>query len=150
MAETENTRRRLQKERDEAGKYAISGFAKEILNVADNLSRALESIPEGALEDDEALKALADGVQLTSDDLAAMMERQGIRKVDPLGEKFDHNLHQAMMQVEGSGQPAGTVAQFLAPGYTIHDRLLRPAMVGVAKGDSEGQGEAGQKVDTTA
>lgn len=149
LAETENTRRRLQRERDDAHKYAVSGFARDMLSVADNLRRALDAIPAEAIREDEALKALADGVKLTEDELRAAFKRHGIEKIDPQGEKFDHNLHQAMLQVENSGQPAGTVAQVLAPGYTLHGRLLRAAMVGVAKGSDADEGSQ-PKLDTTA
>lgn len=149
LAETENTRRRLQRERDDAHKYAVSGFARDMLSVADNLRRALDAIPAEAIREDEALKALADGVKLTEDELRAAFKRHGIEKIDPQGEKFDHNFHQAMLQVENSGHPAGTVAQVLAPGYTLHGRLLRPAMVGVAKG-GDAEGGSQPKLDTTA
>ncbi|MDJ0949961.1 MAG: nucleotide exchange factor GrpE [Alphaproteobacteria bacterium] len=151
MAETENTRRRLTKDRDDAFKYGASNLARDLLNVADNLRRALEAIPEDALAEDEALKALADGVKLTEDELLKAFERHGIQKIDPYGEKFDHNHHQAMMQLENTGKPAGTVAQVLAPGYVLHDRLLRPAMVGVAKGEpNDDKAEDESRVDTTA
>ncbi len=151
MAETENTRRRLTKERDDSARFGASSFAKDMLGVADNLRRALEAMPEGAFEDDAPLKALADGLKLTEDELLKAFERHGIVKIDPYGEKFDHNLHQAMMQLENTGKPAGTVAQVLAPGYVMHDRLLRPAMVGVAKGEpSDKEADKDSRVDTTA
>lgn len=151
MAETENTRRRLTKERDDSARFGASSFAKDMLSVADNLHRALEAMPEGALEDDAPLKALADGLKLTEDELLKAFERHGIVKIDPYGEKFDHNLHQAMLQLENTGKPAGTVAQVLAPGYVMHDRLLRPAMVGVAKGEAaDKEADKDSRVDTTA
>jgi len=148
LAETENTRRRLQRERDDAHKYAVSGFAKDMLSVADNLGRALDTIPADAIREDEALKALADGVKLTEEELRAAFKRNGIEKIDPQGEKYDHNFHQAMLQIENSGHPAGTVAQVLAPGYILHGRLLRAAMAGVAKGDDADEGSR-PKLDTT-
>jgi len=140
MAETENVRRRLQRDRDDALKYAASGFAKELLPVADNLRRALEAIPKNAIETDEALRTLATGVEMTERLLLAALDRHQIRRIEALGQKFDSNLHQAMFEVPGSGQPAGTVVQVMEPGYTIHDRLLRPALVGVAKAEPAGGG----------
>lgn len=132
VAETENVRRRAQKDADDARKYAITGFARDLLSVADNLGRALDALPEGA-EGDPAFGSLVQGVQITGRELAAVLERHGVREVRPHGEKFDHNLHQAMFEVEDAGQPHGTVNQVLQVGYTIGDRLLRPAMVGVTK-----------------
>lgn len=153
LAEAENVRRRAQRDREDAAKYGISNFARDMLQVADNLNRALEHIPAEALAQDEALKSLYDGVLATERQMEAAFERQGIRKISPLGEKFDSNLHQAMFEVPGTGQPNGTVVQVLQDGYVIHDRLLRPAMVGVAKGDNaKPQGGAagdGHQVDTT-
>ncbi len=135
LAETENVRRRVQRDRDDAVKYAASGFAKELLPVADNLRRALDAIPKDALETDEALRTLATGVEMTERLLLAAFERHQIKRIEALGQKFDSNLHQAMFEVPGSGQPAGTVVQVMEAGYTIHDRLLRPALVGVAKAE---------------
>ncbi len=151
LAEMENVRRRTQRERDEATKFAVAGFARELLPVADNLRRALDAIPAAALEADESLRTLAAGVELTERQLAAVFERQNIRKIEPLGEKFDSHLHQAMFEVPGTGQPAGTIVQVLQAGYLLHDRLLRPAMVGVAKAEAAPPADAGQgRVDTVA
>jgi molecular chaperone GrpE len=133
LAETENVRRRVQRDRDESLKFATSGLAKDMLPVADNLRRALDAIPQEALENDEALRNLKTGVEMTERLLLAALERHQIKRIAPLGEKFDSNFHQAMFEVPGTGQPAGTVVQVLEAGYTIHDRLLRPALVGVAK-----------------
>jgi molecular chaperone GrpE len=133
LAESENMRKRSQREREEARKYAASSFAKDMLNVADNLRRALASGPTES-EWDEPTRNLLAGVEATERELLAALERHGIRRLDPLGERFDHNFHQAMFEAENTGQPAGTIVQVLQPGYTIHDRLLRPAMVAVAKG----------------
>lgn len=149
VAETENTRRRLTRERDETAKYAASAFAKEMLDVADNLHRALAAIPAEALAGDEALKSLHEGVSATERQLDAAFTRQHIKRIWPEGEKFDSNLHQAMFEVPGTPQPAGTVVQVLQAGYVMHDRLLRPALVGVAKGDPKPAGDAGH-VDTVA
>jgi molecular chaperone GrpE len=145
LAETENVRRRVQRDRDEALKFATTGLAKDLLPVADNLRRAVDAIPKDALENDEALRTLATGVEMTERLLLAALERHQIKRIDALGQKFDSNLHQAMFEVPGSGQPAGTVVQVLEAGYTIHDRLLRPALVGIAKADtapSAGNGPA--------
>jgi molecular chaperone GrpE len=133
MAEVENTRRRLERERDEARKYAASAFARDLLSAADNLRRALASMPEDQAAD-EATKSLLAGVAATERELLAAFEKHGIRRLDPKGERFDHNFHQAIFEAENTGKPAGTVVEVLQPGYIQHDRLLRPAMVGVAKG----------------
>lgn len=150
VAETENTRRRLTRERDETAKYAASTFAKEMLDVADNLHRALAAIPADALAKDEALKSLYDGVSATERQLDAAFTRQHIKRLWPEGEKFDSNLHQAMFEVPGTDKPNGTVVQVLQAGYVMHDRLLRPAMVGVAKGEPKPAGDAPDHVDTVA
>jgi molecular chaperone GrpE len=149
LAETENVRKRGAKEREDALKYGATGFAKDILAVADNLRRALEALPKDKLEQDETIKTFALGVELTEKELLAAFERHGIKRIDPQGQKFDPNLHQAMMQVPNSGQPEGTVVQVMQVGYVIHDRLLRPAMVGVAKAPDQ-QAPSGPQVDTTA
>jgi molecular chaperone GrpE len=150
VAETENTRRRLTRERDETAKYAASAFAKEMLDVADNLHRALAAIPAESIAKDEALKSLFDGVSATERQLAAAFTRQNIKRLWPEGEKFDSNLHQAMFEVPGTDQPSGTVVQVLQAGYVMHDRLLRPALVGVAKGEPKPAGDAPGHVDTVA
>jgi molecular chaperone GrpE len=136
LAETENTRRRAQREREDVAKYAMSGFAKDLLSTADNLRRALDSLPE-AMAADERTRNLLAGVAATERELLAAFERHGIRRIDPGGEPFDHNLHQAIYEAERTAEPPGTVIEVLQPGYRIHDRLLRPAMVGVAKKAAE-------------
>jgi molecular chaperone GrpE len=146
LAETENVRRRGQREREDAQKFAVSGFARDLLTVADNLRRALDSLPAGDIRD-ERTQSLLDGVAATERELLAVFERNGMRRVDPKGERFDHNFHQAIFEVENTGRPAGTVVEVLQPGYVLHDRLLRPAMVGVAKGEPR-SGEAGDRLDT--
>lgn len=169
LAETENLRRRAARDVEEAHKYAITGFARELLDVADNLSRALASIPPRAREEIDFVRTLADGVAMTEKALLASFERHQIAKFEPeIGAKFDHNRHQAMYEIETSEQEPGTIAQVLQPGYVIADRLLRPALVGVAKppagapaeaapGESEQGGDGsvvqftpGRRVDTTA
>ena len=148
LAEQENTRRRAQREVEENSKFAVSNFARDVLPVGDNLRRALEAIPAEARAADPALAKFAEGVELTERELVNILERYDIKRIDPVGQPFDHNLHQAMMQVENASLPPGTVVQVFQPGYTIHGRLLRPAMVTVAKGSSAGA--PGAKVDTTA
>jgi molecular chaperone GrpE len=133
LAETENVRRRAQREREDASKYAIAGFAKDLLSAADNLRRALESLPESEAKDERTHSLLA-GVAATERELLGVFERHGIKRIDPKGEVFDHNFHQAIFEAERSDQPSGSVVEVLQPGYVLHDRLLRPAMVGVAKG----------------
>lgn len=135
LAEAENTRRRAERDRQEAAKYGAVPLARDLLTVADNLRRALESVPE-TLREDEAGggRNLVEGVELIERELMAAFARHGISKVEPLGEPFDHALHQAMFELEDKDKPAGTVVQMLQPGYTLHDRLLRAAMVGVSKG----------------
>ena len=133
LAEAENTRRRADRERADTQKFAVSGFARDLLGVADNLRRALDSLPPAEAKDDKT-RGLLEGVAATERELLGAFERHGLRRIDPKGEKFDHNFHQAIFEAENSGQPAGTVVEVLQPGYVLHDRLLRPAMVGVAKG----------------
>ena len=133
LAETENVRRRAHREREDASKYAVAGFAKDLLSAADNLRRALESLPESEAKDERTRSLLA-GVAATERELLGVFERHGIKRIDPKGERFDHNFHQAIFEVERPDQPSGSVVEVLQPGYVLHDRLLRPAMVGVAKG----------------
>ena len=132
LAETENVRRRAQREREEALKYAVAAFAKELLSVADNLRRALDSLPDSEAKD-ERTRGLLAGVAATERELLSVFEQHGIRRIDPDGERFDHNLHQAIFEAERAGKAGGVIIEVLQPGYVLHDRLLRPAMVGVAK-----------------
>ena len=139
VAETENVRRRADKDKADASAYAVTNFARDMLNISDYLRRALDGMPEEVADD---LKSFIDGVEMTERELLNIFERHGIKKVNPeVGEKFDHKFHQAMFEVPTTEQAPGSVMQVVAPGYVIKDRLLRPAMVGVAKGDV-------QKVDT--
>jgi len=134
LAETENVRRRAERERTDATKYGVTQFARDLLDVADNLRRAIDSVPEAQVRDDATRNLLA-GVAATERAFLAAFERHGIKRLDPKGERFDHNFHQAIFEAENTGKPAGTVVEVLQPGYLLHDRLLRPAMVGVAKGE---------------
>jgi len=135
LAETENIRRRSEREREDTAKYAISGFAKSLLDAADNLRRAIDAVPAGAVEADAALKTLVDGVAATERQLLAAFERHGVTRIEPVGEAFDPNFHQAMFELPGTGKPAGTIVQVMQPGYVLQGRLLRPAMVGVARAE---------------
>jgi molecular chaperone GrpE len=143
LADAENARRRPRKDVEDARTYAISRFAQDLLGVADNLGRALASIPAERRDGDEAVKAIADGVEMTAREFEAVLARHGITRIDPLGEKFDYNYHQALFETADTDQPDGTVVHVLQTGYRIGDRLLREAMVGVAKGGA-GEGDAGE------
>jgi molecular chaperone GrpE len=134
VAETENVRRRLEKDKEETAKYAIGKFAKDILSVGDNFQRAIAAVPKDAVEADPALKTLLDGVVLAERDFRGALERHGIRTIDPVGETFNPHHHQAVMEQENADVPAGTVLQVFQVGYLIEDRCLRPAMVVVSKG----------------
>lgn len=134
VAETENVRRRLEKEKEETAKYAISKFAKDILSVGDNFQRAIAAVPKDAIETDPALKTLLEGVVLAERDYRGALERHGIKTIDPAGEPFNPHHHQAVMEQENADVPAGTVLQVFQVGYLIDDRCLRPAMVVVSKG----------------
>jgi molecular chaperone GrpE len=145
LAENENIVRRARKDREDAAKYAAANFARDVLSVADNLRRALDSMPQ-SLRDDEAGKTLVEGLELTERELLAALERHGIKRISPLGERFNHDLHEAMFEVPTNDAPPGTVVQVMEEGYVIHDRLLRAARVGIAKALPE----SGHTVDTTA
>ncbi|MBO0661197.1 nucleotide exchange factor GrpE [Jiella sp. CQZ9-1] len=134
-ADMENLRRRTEREIKDARTYAISGFAREMLSVADNLSRALDAVPEEHRADESSgLKALIEGVEMTEKGLLGSLEKQGVRKLEPEGQRFDPNFHQAMFEIPNTEVPNGTVLQVVQAGYAIGDRVLRPAMVGVSKG----------------
>ena len=134
LADLENTRRRATREVADTRKYAATGLAKELLNVPDNLRRALESVTEEMREGDASVKNLVLGIEMVEKEMLSAFERQAITRLYPLGEPFDHNFHQAMYEKEDTGYPAGTVAEVMQAGYVIYDRLLRPAMVAVSKG----------------
>src|SRR4030088_2152692 len=135
LAEMENLRRRTEREIADSRAYGISAFARDILAVADNMDRALGALDKELREKvDAGTKALLDGVELTERELLKVLEKHGVKKFEPLGEKFDPNLHQAMYEVPDPSRPVGTVAQVVQPGYMIGERMLRPALVGIAKG----------------
>lgn len=138
LADMENLRRRTEKEKADASLYGISKFARDILAVADNLSRALGSLPEEARENaNDAVKALIEGVELTERDMINQLERHNVKKISPKGEKFDPNFHQAMFEAPDPSVPNNTVIEVVQDGYVIGDRVLRPALVGVAKGGAK-------------
>ena len=133
VAEQENMRRRQAKELDDAHKFALTKFSRDLLSVADNLSRALASVPEGATPDAAALEGLLTGVKLTEKELQSAFDKHGLHKIDPTGEKFDPNFHEAMFEVPTNDAPAGQVMQVIEPGYVLNGRVVRPARVGVSK-----------------
>jgi molecular chaperone GrpE len=135
LADMENLRKRTEREVADARQYGVAAFARDIVSVADNFRRALEAVgPELRSGEDAAISALIEGVELTERDLLKALEKNGIRKIEPLGEKFDPNLHQAMYEVPDPSVPSGSVVQVVQPGYVIGERILRPALVAVAKG----------------
>ena len=135
LAEMENLRKRTQKEIADGRTYAIANFAREVLDIADSLQRALDAVPaDTKAAADPGLKALLEGVELTERSLLNTLEKNGVKKFDPSGEKFDPNFQQAMYEVPDASVPAGTVVQVVQAGYTIGERVLRPALVGVSKG----------------
>ena len=150
LADAENTRRRAEREKQDASQYAVTKFARDMLQIADNFARALAACPPAAREAaDPAVKAVLDGVEATERQLLASLERHGVRPIDTTDGKFDPNLHQAIAEVPGEGKPAGSIVNVVQSGYMIGDRLLRPAMVTVARrGDPAPQ--AGSGVDTRA
>lgn len=145
LADLDNVRKRADREREQTRKFGISNFAKDLVGAADNLRRALDSVPDEIDDADPAFKNVVVGIELTEKELLAAFEKHGIRKIDPLGEPFDYNFHQAMFEMEDSGKEAGTVVQVMQAGYAIEDRLLRPAMVGVAKAAAQPE-----HIDTSA
>lgn len=147
MAEVENTRRIAAREKTDASKYAITNFARDILRVADFLTMALQSVDEKARENDSNLNNLYVGIDMTMKELLNVFEGQGIKPVPAEGKPFDHNIHEAVQQVENADVPANTVLQVLRPGFSIQDRLLRAAQVVVSTGGpkagAEGASEEG-------
>lgn len=142
-AEMDNLRRRTEREVKDAKAYSVSGFARDMLAVSDNLRRALDAIPaEARANADQGLAALIEGVEMTERAMLSALERHGVRKIDAEGQKFDPNFHQAMFEIPNPDVPNNTVVQVVQAGFVIGDRVLRPAMVGVAKG--------GRKEPTTA
>lgn len=141
-AEIDNVRKRLEKEKEDTAKYAITKLARDMVNVSDNFQRAIGAVPPGAADQDSALKSLVEGVMMTEREFLNILERYGIRRIDPANEPFNPHMHQAVMEMERADVVAGTVVQVFQAGYTIEDRVLRPAMVAVAKGGPKAQAAA--------
>jgi molecular chaperone GrpE len=138
VAEGENIRKRAERDVADARAYGISSFARDVLGVADNLARTIEHVSaEARASADPSLKALLEGVELTERDLQMILQKNGVKPINPMGEKFDPHFHQAMFEVPDSGRPQGTVVQVIQAGYAIGERVLRPAMVGVARGGAK-------------
>ena len=149
MADTENMRRRSEREAANVRKYGHTPFARDLVGAIDNLARAVESAPENLETLDNTAKSLITGIQLSWTELQSVIEKHGIKRVEPLGEKFDYNLHQAMFEVPTHDQPSGVVLEVVQHGYVLHDRLLRPAMVGVSKaGEPTGAGNDQSEKDS--
>jgi len=138
LAEMENLRKRTEREVADARSYGISAFARDILGVADNMHRAMQALDDDLRSKaDEATKALLEGVELTERELMNALEKHGVKRLDPHHQKFDPNRHQAMFEVEDASVPSGTVVQVMQAGYTIGERVLRPALVAVSKGGAK-------------
>ena len=148
IAELENFRKRAEKDQSDALKYGIANFAKEIINIKDNIERAQSSISD-EVKTNEAVKSVVEGLDLIAQATVSTFEKIGIKKVESINQKFDHNLHQAMMEIEKDEMEPGTIVQEILPGYTLHDRLLRPAMVGVSKNTQENQDNKNKKNEET-
>jgi molecular chaperone GrpE len=136
-AEMDNLRKRTERDKEDTAKYAITKFAREVLGIGDNLQRAIAAVPAGAADSDPALKALVDGVSMTEREFLNVLERHNVKRIDPEGQPFNPHQHQAMTEIEKPEVPAGTVVQVFQPGYILEDRVLRPAMVVVAKGGAK-------------
>jgi molecular chaperone GrpE len=133
LADTENMRRRSEREAETARKYGHTQFARDLVGAIDNLARALTSAPEDKSSLDESVQSLLTGIELSWTEIQSAIEKHGVRQINPVGEKFDYNFHQAMFEVPTNDQPPGMVLEVVQHGYALHDRLLRPAMVGVSK-----------------
>lgn len=149
-AESENLRKRMEREKEDALKYGAAKFSKDVLTVADNLRRAIETLPKSEADASEPVRNLVVGIEATERELLSVFERHGITRIDPKGQRFDPNQHQAMFEVQDPNQPAGVVVQVIAAGYMQHGRLLRAAMVGVSKGGPAPEIQPGQSINTKA
>lgn len=145
-AEMDNIRKRAEREREETAKYAITKFARELATVADNFERAIQAVPAGAADENNALKSLVDGVSMTEREFINVLERNGVKRINPKGEMFNPHQHQAMMEMQNTEVPPGTILEVFQCGYVIEDRVVRPAMVVVAKGGPKN----GKPADTDA
>ena len=144
IAELENFRKRAEKDQSDALKYGVTNFAKEIINIKDNIERAQSSISD-EVKTNDAVKSVVEGLDLIAQATVSTFEKIGIKKVESINQKFDHNLHQAMLEIEKDDLEPGIIVQEILPGYTLHDRLLRPAMVGVSKKTQENQDNEDKK-----
>jgi molecular chaperone GrpE len=155
-AEMDNIRKRAEREKEDAAKYAITKLARDIVGVGDNFQRAIDAVPAGAAEQDATLKSFLEGVTMTERELLNVLDRHGIRRLQPINEPFNPHLHQAVTQVQRDDVPSGTIVAVFQAGYTIADRVLRPAMVGVAQaapkpnGGSDGPGSAAPPANENA
>ena len=149
-ADLDNMRKRVEREKEETAKYAITKFARDVVGVADNFERAIQSVPADAKKDNPALNALIDGVSLTEREFLNVLERHGVKRVAPQGEAFNPHHHQAVMETLNPDVAPGTVLQVFQPGYLIDDRVLRPAMVVVATGGAKAPKLSSQTPDTPA
>jgi len=150
-AEMDNLRRRTERDVKDAKAYSVAGFARDMLAVSDNLRRALDTIPDADRESAEAgIKALIEGVEMTERSMLSALERHGVRKIDAEGQKFDPNFHQAMFEIPNTAVANNTVVQVVQAGFTIGDRVLRPAMVGVAKGGPKAEAPAAAEPGTSS
>ena len=148
LADTENMRRRSEREAANVRKYGHTPFARDLVGAIDNLARVIDSAPDDLGQADETMKSLITGIQLSWTELQSVIEKHGIKRVEPLNEKFDYNLHQAMFEVPTNDQPSGVVLEVVQHGYVLHDRLLRPAMVGVSKAGDTGAPSDGEPQKT--
>ena len=139
LAETENMRRRSEREADTARKFGLTQFARDLVGAIDNLARALASAPEDKSSLDESVQSLLTGIELSWTEIQSAIEKHGVRQINPVGEKFDYNFHQAMFEMPTNDHPPGMVLEVVQHGYALHDRLLRPAMVGVSKAADEAE-----------
>ena len=145
LADTENMRRRSEREAETARKYGHTQFARDLVGAIDNLARALASAPEEKSSLDESVQSLLTGIELSWTEIQSAIEKHGVRQINPLGEKFDYNFHQAMFEVPTNDQPPGIVLEVVQHGYALHDRLLRPAMVGVSKAANDADTASAEK-----
>lgn len=152
LADAENTRKRALKDREDAGKYAITSFARDLLDFTDNFRRALGAIPPDLKSVDDRFGNVITGIEAMQKEMLRVLEKHGITKIEPIDQPFDANFHEVMFEAPGTGKPAGTIVQVIEPGYVIKERLLRPARVGVAKDEGQGNGskQPGTRIDTQA
>lgn len=147
LADADNSRKRAVKEREDATRYAVTSFARDLLDFVDNFGRALAAIPP-ELKTDDRIKNTVTGIEAMQQSILSVLQKHGIRRLEPMDEPFNPNFHEVMFEIPGTGKPAGTIIQLVDAGYILHDRLLRPARVGVAKGDA---GDTpSRQVDATA